>query len=122
MDFLEGGEVGFEAINVTRIKFCKEFCLKPPQNETEQAAEVLGLWLQANGFTGDVAIYGDASGHNRITGLGALTQYKILRRVMAKYYANDVLADKANISVLQRKKLLNRIFEGKFPEIWKKGE
>ena len=117
LDFLEGGETGFEAINVTRIKIVKEFCLRPPQNETEQAAEVLGQWLQANEFTGDVAIYGDASGHNRITGLGALTQYKILRRVMAKYYANDVLADKANISVLQRKKLFNRIFEGKFPEI-----
>ena len=65
--FLEGGEVGFEAINVMRIKICRELCKKPPEDETEQACDALGLWLKENEFSGDIAIYGDASGHSRIT-------------------------------------------------------
>ena len=117
VEFLEGGEVGFEAINVMRIKICRELCKKPPENETEQACDALGLWLKENEFSGDIAVYGDASGHSRITGLASLTQYKIIKRILSKYFANDVLAKKANISVLQRKKLMNRIFAGKFPEI-----
>ena len=117
LDFLEGGEVGFEAINVTRVKIIKEFCLKPPENETEQACDALGLWLQANNFQGDIAVYGDGSGHNRITGLPNFTQYKIIKRVLSKYFATDILAKRSNIAVMQRKKLMNRIFAGKFPEI-----
>lgn len=117
LEFLEGGETGFEAINVIRIKIAKEFCLKPPENETEQACDTLGLWLQENEFSGDIAVYGDASGHNRITGLPTLTQFKIIKRILSKYFANDILAKRSNIAVSQRKKLLNRIFAGKFPEI-----
>ena len=117
-DFLEAGDVGFEAINVTRIKVIREFCLRPPQNETEQASELFAAWLQANGATGcDIAVWGDASGHNRITGMGNLTQYKIIARILKKYYGTIVKAGKSNIGVLLRKKLMNRILAGKFPEI-----
>lgn len=116
-DFLEDDDTGFEAILVTRVLFVREFCMRPPQNETEQAADFLGLFMQANNANADVAVYGDASGHNRITGMGALTQFKIIERVIKKYYAAAIHAKRSNVSVLLRKKLLNRILAGKFPEI-----
>ena len=116
-DFLEDEDTDFEAILVTRVLFVREFCMRPPQNETEQAADFLGLWMQANNANADVAIYGDASGHNRITGLPTLTQFKIIERVIKKYFAATIMAKRANVAVLLRKKLVNRILEGKFPEI-----
>ena len=77
----------FEPLEVTRIKILKEFCMKPPENETEQAAEMLGQWLKANDAHCDIAVYGDGSGHNRITGMGSLTQYKIIKRIFPRAMA-----------------------------------
>lgn len=107
----------FETIEVTRIKILKEFCLEPPQNETEQAADLLGQWLVANGAKKencDLVVYGDASGHNRITGLGSLTQYKIIQRVLAKYFPTEIAAKRANVGLLIRRKFFNKLFAGKF--------
>lgn len=117
VDFLEDDHTGFVAINVMRFKVVKEFCMKPPENETEKAAEAAGTWYKANDGKADIRVYGDGSGHNRITGLASLTQYKIIKRILQKYFATEIAADRSNLSVLSRKKLMNRIFEGKYPEI-----
>lgn len=117
VDFLEPHHEGFKAISVMRFKFFKEFCMRPPYNETEQAADAAGRYWQLNDGTSDIAVYGDASGHNRITGFPSLTQYKVIKRILQKYFAADIKAKKANISVLMRKKLMNKIFAGVFPEI-----
>ena len=117
VDFLEDWHEGFEPIHVNRVKIVKEFCLKPPQNETEQAAQLLGEWLKANDARCDIVVYGDGTGHNRITGLPSLTQFKIIKRILTKFYQNEVAAEKNNMSVLLRKKFMNKLFAGKFPSI-----
>ena len=117
VDFLEDSHIGFKALNVMRFKVVKEFCLAPPDNESEKAAETAGSWYTLNGGSQSVRVYGDAEGHTRIRGLGALTQYKIIKRILQKYIATEIVAKKANIGVLMRKKLMNRIFAGIFPEI-----
>lgn len=117
VDFLEEHHKNFKAINVMRFKISKEFCLRPPHNETEQAADLAGAWYTQNGGAESVNVYGDGSGHNRITGFPTLTQYKVIKRVLEKYIAVEVMAKRSNISVLMRKKLMNRIFAGVFPEI-----
>ena len=107
----------FDPLEVTRIKILKEFCMKPPENETEQAAEILGQWLKANDAHCDIVVYGDGTGHNRINGMGSLTQYKIIKRILSKYFMNDIAAKKSNISVLMRKKFMNKLFAGKIPNL-----
>lgn len=116
-DFLEDDDVGFEAINVMRIKVCREYCMRPPENSTEQASEYVGQILKSQGFTSGVRVYGDGSGHNRITGLPTLTQYKIIKRILSKYVPTEIVAKTSNIGVMLRRKLMNRIFAGKFPNI-----
>ena len=116
-DFLEDDDVGYRPLEVMRILIGKEYCLKPPHNETEQLCDNLGQWLVDNEATADVLTYGDASGMSRIPGLGSLTNFKIIKRILDKYVYNENKTGKFNVSVLKRKKLLNRIFEGKFPEI-----
>ena len=117
VDYLEDWHVGFEPLEVTRIKILKEFCMRPPENETEQAADLLGQWLKLNNANCDLVVYGDGSGHNRITGMGSLTQYKIIKRILSKYFANEIAAKKSNISVLLRKKFLNKLFANKLPNL-----
>ena len=116
-DFLEDDDEGFEALNVMRVKVCREYCMKPPENSTEQAAEFLGQMLKAQGLTAQVRVYGDGSGHNRITGMPTLTQYKIIKRILSKHVPAEVVAKTANIGVMLRRKLMNRIFAGKYPHI-----
>lgn len=117
VDFLEDFHTGFEPIEVTRVKVIKEFCMEPPYNETEQAAEMFGQWLKANNANCDIMIYGDGSGHNRITGMPSKTQYKIIKSILSKYYINEVAAKKSNVAVLMRRKFINKLFAGKFPTL-----
>lgn len=115
--FIEDSDVGYEAINVMRVKILREILGRPPRNETEMACDDLGSWLKINDFSGDLAVYGDASGNNRITGLPQLTQYKIIERILRKYVAVDLQTDKRNIAPLLRRKLIRRILDDKYPHI-----
>lgn len=117
VDFLEAGMVGFKAVNVMRFKVIKEFLMRPPDNESEKGAEVIGQWYTSNGGNQGIQVYGDAEGHSRIRGLGSLKQYSIIKRIFDKYISTEIKAKRANISVLARKKLMNRIFAGVYPEL-----
>ena len=116
-EFLEENDSGFELLEVMRIKVGKEFCMKPPHNETEQACESISEWLMMNNANCDILTYGDASGKARIPGLGSLTNFKIIKRIFSKYFYTENKGKDSNVSNLKRKKLLNRLFEGKYPEI-----
>ena len=116
-EYLEDGDVGFEMLEVMRIKIGKEMCLKPPDNETEKACEEFCDWLKINNANCDVLTYGDASGKARIPGLGSLTNFKIINRIISQHYYSEEKVGKENVSVLKRKNFLNRLFAGKYPEI-----
>lgn len=61
--------------------------------------------------------YGDASGNNRIEGLGSLTNYKIIEEHLESILVQDSKRVRgANMGVLTRRNLMNRLLEGKIPQ------
>lgn len=109
-------EQGRTPIEVMRIKVIKEYAMKDPLNTTEAAAQA---FINDFGATPiDVFVYGDASGRNRITGLGSKTQYWFIEQMLYKYLPNGWLrAPKANVGRLKRRDFINRILEGKLPAV-----
>lgn len=108
---------GAQPMEVMQIRLFKEFCMKSPLNTTEDTAR---QFIINYGFTTniDVMVYGDASGRNRMVGLGSLTQYKIIEGVLGEYLPNHWnRVPLANMAVLKRRDLMNRILEGKIPEV-----
>ena len=83
----------------------------------EKACEEFCDWLKINNANCDVLTYGDASGKARIPGLGSLTNFKIINRIISQHYYSEEKVGKENVSVLKRKNFLNRLFAGKYPEI-----
>lgn len=112
-------KLGYEPMEVMEIRLCKEYCMKQPHNTTEQTAQAVLDDIEVNEWGHpDILVYGDSSGRGRIVGLGSETQYKIIERKLKRYLANGWLkCPLANISVLSRKSLMNRILEGKIPQI-----
>lgn len=107
---------GLESIEVLVIAFYKEYCMKPPYNTTEATCKQFEIEHEDN--IPDVYIYGDASGKNRITGLGSLTQFKIIESALVRFtHSASMRVPNANMNVLKRRDLVDKIFEGKIPEI-----
>ena len=109
---------GAEQIEVLRITFFREYCMVHPRNRTEDTAEQFALDYESE--SPDVFAYGDASGHSRIEGLGALTQYKMIENVWrSKLYLNNgwLRAKRKNMQVQKRKDFMNKLFEQKLPEV-----
>lgn len=111
-------KMGYEPIRVMVIKLVKEYCMKPPKNSTEMAADEFKADIEHEGWQPDVLVYGDASGRNRITGFANETQYKMIERRLKRYLPNGWLKTPfANVSVLKRRDLMNKILEGKIPTV-----
>lgn len=107
---------GSEEIQVMQIRVFKEYCMKSPLNTTEDACEAFIRDFEDADI--DVMLYGDSSGRNRITGLGALTQYKIIEGKLRQYLpSNAMKVPLANVARLKRRDLMNRIIEGKIKEV-----
>lgn len=109
--------LGCKFIQVMQIRFYREYCLASPNNTTVDVCRVFKndhLKFTNNG----IFYYGDASGRNRIEGLGSLTNYKIIEKELFNYIHNSSNRVRlANVNVLQRRDLINRIFEGKYPSV-----
>jgi hypothetical protein len=104
-------------LEVLCIEFYEEYCLTTPYNTSEAVcrAFVDDHVGQANL---DIFYYGDASGGSRIAGLGELTNYKIIEKELERYIMEGSKRVKgSNIGVLQRRDLMNRLFEGKYPNV-----
>lgn len=110
-------EPGTYPFDVMRIVVYKEDLMRPPYNTTEHAAQAFADDVEEGEFP-DVLVHGDSSGRNRITGLGSLTQYKIIEGKLKQFLPNGWMqVPKANMAVLKRRDLLNRILEDKIPEV-----
>lgn len=107
---------GTKAITVLRFRFFKEYCI--PDGTTEGTADQFVEDYGAN--SPDVYVNGDASGRARIEGLGAMTQYKFIENRWAdKLYLSEgwLRTKKINIQNAKRRDLMNRIWEGKIPNV-----
>lgn len=109
---------GLEKITVLRFSFFREICMPHPENTTEQTADVVA---QDYGHLGlDIFVNGDASGHARIEGLGSLTNYKIIENAWTGRVYTGVgwlRANRKNIQVRKRRDFVNKIFDGRVPEV-----
>lgn len=109
---------GTKPMQVLRFRFFKEYTLPSPQDSTEATCEqFLADYAK---YKQDLLMYGDATGRNRIVGLGTLTQYRIIENVIGKtmFLADGWLrTKKTNIENLKRRDLMNRIWEGKIPQV-----
>lgn len=104
-------------IEVTVVEFTKEYCLKSPLNTTEHCCNNF-IQDEAGNMALEVFYYGDASGNNRIPGLGAISNFSIIEEVLDPYiFDGSKKVRGANIGVLTRRNLINKILEGKIPEI-----
>lgn len=111
---------GLDEIEVMVMRAVKEYPMRDPHNTTEHAAQAFindfGNEDNPENPKVDVFIYGDASGRNRITGLGSKTQYYYIEKVLRDYLPNGWMrVPRANVSVLKRRDFLNRIFDNKYP-------
>lgn len=107
---------GLLPIEVLIIEFYKEFCLESPFNTTESCCKHF-LEYHAGNPTLECFYYGDASGNNRIEGLGSLTNYKIIEEHLESILVQDSKRVRgANMGVLTRRNLMNRLLEGKIPQ------
>ena len=113
-DFLDVGDEGFAPIEVMRIFVQKEFLDR--DGETKGACQSFIDWLELNECVPDIDIYGDASGRNRMTGMGSTTNFSLIEEMFENYYT-ELKAKKVNISIKMRRNFLNRLFAKKIPEI-----
>lgn len=109
---------GTRPMEVLKIRVFKAYNTPEPRNTTEQTADDFADDFEKD--SPDVFANGDASGHSRIEGLGTLTQYKIIKRQWEGriYLAEGWLrAPRVNIALNKRRDLMNRIWEGRLPEV-----
>jgi hypothetical protein len=108
--------IGYKPLDVMRIRFYREYCLKAPQNSTE--AVCIQFAQDHDPLTCQVMYYGDATGLNRIPGMGSVTNYKIVEDNLYVYLHNESKQVKnPNVRPLTRRDLLNKIFAGLIPEV-----
>lgn len=107
---------GCVPMEVLQFRFFKEYTI--PDGTTELTADTFADDYEE--FNPDIFANGDASGHSRIEGMGALTQYKIITNHWKNrfYLAEGWLrAKKVNIRVGKRRDLMNMIWDGRLPEV-----
>jgi hypothetical protein len=114
-EYLEETDEGFKPIEVMRIFVQKEFLDR--DGETKGACRAMMDWLGENEAETDLNIYGDGSGHNRLTGMGSTTNFSMIEDTFGEKYFTEKKARKSNISVKLRRNFMNRLFAGKIPEI-----
>lgn len=100
-----------ETVDEFQIRFFKEYCLKAPQNTTEDVtAEFLSDHLSVR----DVFYYGDAMGTRGVEGYGNnFTRFDPVREVLGKILGQGSdRTSKYNHGVLKRRSLVNKLLAG----------
>lgn len=100
----------------TQVRFFKEYCLESPLNSTDAIITKFRGDFEArhNAQPFDCFIYGDASGRNRIPGLGDITNYSRIENMLGYWVHNQSMrVPRANVSPLTRRELFTLILEDK---------
>jgi hypothetical protein len=107
-------EYGYKAFRVMQIRVYKEYCFDGERSSTEA---ICNQYKEDHPYKNDYFFYGDASGDNRIPGLG-YSNFDLIREALIAYTHND--SDRVvipNVGVFKRRDLLNDIFGDRIPEI-----
>lgn len=105
-------------VRTTTFYFSKCYAMRPPQNTTKLACKAIENDMQAEHEDAknqvNAFVYGDASGNNRIEGLGSLTQYKIIQKYLKPYlFGSWKRVGKTNMNIAKRVEFLDDIFGGR---------
>lgn len=103
-----------ENVNELNFNIYKEYCLKKPLNSTEAVTNAFAD--DHLGKLADIFYYGDAMGTRGIEGFGNnVTRFDDVREVLENFLTDDSdRTTRVNPGVLKRRKLINKIFSGKF--------
>lgn len=107
---------GRKPMQVLRFRFFKEYTV--PDSTTEGTCEMVVDDYGANNTA--MFVNGDASGWGRIPGLGTMTQYRLIENAWrGKIYLGEGWnrTGRTNLLNTKRRDLMNRIWEGKIPEV-----
>lgn len=105
-----------EEIEVLVLKAIKEYPMKEPFNTTEHACQA--FLRDFDEFNPNIFVYGDATGRNRIVGLGSKTQYYYIEKTLKGFLPNGWMrVQRSNMAVLSRRDHINRIFDDKNPYV-----
>lgn len=108
-NLFEEMEVGRRLVQVRKIRFFREYCLKSPLNTVKG---VVQAFKSDYPICNTVYFYGDASGHNRVPGKG---EYRIFDDVEDELagliFPGSDMTLRRNPSVLKRRKLIQEILK-----------
>lgn len=109
--------LGLQPVEVMQIRVYAEYCMSTPRNTTEETCAAFKDDHKGKNNNG-IFYYGDASGKNRITGLGSLTNYKMIEQYLREYIHNGSnRVGRQNINPLKRRDIINRVLAGKYSNI-----
>jgi len=98
-------------VSVTKVRFFKEYCLKSPLNSVTGVVEAFRT--DYGDKVNTVFYYGDASGKNRVAGLGEYRVFDDVEKELQGFiYPGSDRTMRRNPSVLKRRKFLQEIFKG----------
>lgn len=109
--------VGRRAVEFEQVRFYREYCYKPPDNSSERIVQDFKAqhFVAREDAPFSLFIYGDASGRNRIEGLGSKTRFDFVEDWFGDWLGNGSnRVKKKNMEVLTRRDLMARIFEDKY--------
>ncbi|WP_313418813.1 hypothetical protein [Sphingobacterium multivorum] len=102
---------GKRLVQVTTVRFFKEYCLKSPQNDIKGV--VSAFKAEYGGKVNTVYYYGDGSGHNRVPGKGEYRVYDDVEfELRGLIFDGSDRTMRRNPSVLKRRKFIQEILKG----------
>ncbi len=103
-------EPGRRMVQVRKISFFKEYCLKSPLNTVKGVVQAFKADFPK---CDTVFFYGDASGHNRVPGKGEYRIFDDVEDELANLiFPGSDRTMRRNPSVLKRRKFIQEIFKG----------
>lgn len=109
-------EPGYMPLEVTQIRFFKEYCFGGKRNSIDAIGEQFAADFSPD--TTEINYYGDAQGNNRIEGLGTLTRFKVIEDAFWAYtHSSSKKQRGSNVNPMMRRDLMNDIFAGRIPEL-----
>lgn len=113
--FFEPG-IGRTPREFVQVRFYREYTLSNPDNSSEAVVEKYQAEHMAHYEQQpfDTFVYGDATGRNRIVGMGQTNQYDLIYKWSGNWLADSSLRVKrTNMAQMTRRDMMQRIFEDK---------
>jgi hypothetical protein len=106
---------GLEPIEVTRLRFYRNYCMRPPRSGIVDVCEAFKADHAIPEET-EVFIMGDYNMKNDVDGLPGWTRYSEIFSLLWEYTHNWSDHFKPNVGVYARRQLVNDLLAGKYPE------